>query len=375
MGANDLIVVAVVVGGRLVLPLAIFRYPLPAILACLVLDGVDQTIFQTFTSLTLDGYQGYDKALDVYYLTLAYISTLRNWTSQFAFEISRFLIYYRLIGVVLFEATQVRELLLIFPNTFEYFFIFYEAVRTRWDPRRLSRRTLIGATAFIWIFIKLPQEWWIHVAQLDVTDTIKKVLGGTPDTPWEELIAANVPLILGVIVGVILLIVAAWWVVTRKLPPADRPFTIDSEADRPARDPTRVVAVLATLRSRVFDRELLEKMALVSLVAVIFTLGLGVNAAPLQVAIGVVVVIFFNTLISEWLGRRGASWGSVTRQFAAMIAINAAILLAAEIVLERTLDFVTTAFFLLLLSLIVTLYDRYRPEYLARFPREPIAAS
>ena len=42
-------------------------------LACLVIDGLDQTIFQTFTSLDLSGYQSYDKALDVYYLSIAYI--------------------------------------------------------------------------------------------------------------------------------------------------------------------------------------------------------------------------------------------------------------------------------------------------------------
>ena len=32
-----------VVGSRLLVPLLISRYPLPAILACLVIDGVDQT--------------------------------------------------------------------------------------------------------------------------------------------------------------------------------------------------------------------------------------------------------------------------------------------------------------------------------------------
>ena len=69
-----------------------------------------------------------------------------------------------------FELTQIRAFLLIFPNTFEYFFDFYEGVRARWDPRRMSQRLVIGAAAFIWIFIKLPQEWWIHVAQLDTTD-------------------------------------------------------------------------------------------------------------------------------------------------------------------------------------------------------------
>jgi hypothetical protein len=62
--------------------------------------------------------------------------------------------------------------LLIFPNTFEYFFIAYEGVRTLWRPTRLTRRQLIIGAATIWIFIKLPQEWWIHIAQLDATEEI-----------------------------------------------------------------------------------------------------------------------------------------------------------------------------------------------------------
>ena len=96
-------------------------------LVALVIDGLDQTIFQTFTSLDLSGYQQYDKALDVYYLSIAYSATMRNWTNLDAFSVSRFLYYYRLVGVVAFELTQVRALLLVFPNTFEYFFDAYEA--------------------------------------------------------------------------------------------------------------------------------------------------------------------------------------------------------------------------------------------------------
>jgi hypothetical protein len=38
------------------------------------------------------------------------------------------------VGVVLFELSQLRVLLLLFANTFEYFFAFYEGVRLRWDP-------------------------------------------------------------------------------------------------------------------------------------------------------------------------------------------------------------------------------------------------
>ena len=74
----------------------------------LVLDGVDQTIFQAF-GYDPPGYQGYDKAMDVFYLSMAYLSTLRNWTEHAGVPASaRFLYFYRLVGGVAFELTHVR---------------------------------------------------------------------------------------------------------------------------------------------------------------------------------------------------------------------------------------------------------------------------
>ena len=161
---------------RFVLPFAILRYPLPGVLACLVVDGMDQTVFQWF-GFDPPFYQGYDKAMDVFYLGVAYISTMRNWVNLHAFTVSRFLFFYRQIGVVAFELTQVRALLLVFPNTFEYFFIAYEGIRSRWNTIRFQLKFWLLLAAFIWIVIKLPQEYWIHIAQLDFTDTVK-------DVPW-----------------------------------------------------------------------------------------------------------------------------------------------------------------------------------------------
>src|SRR4029450_1022027 len=85
--SSDLIVFWAVVGARVLVPLAVFRFPLPAMLAALVIDGLDQTIFQSVTSLPLENYQSYDKALDVYYLSLAYLSMLRNWVSRDGFDV------------------------------------------------------------------------------------------------------------------------------------------------------------------------------------------------------------------------------------------------------------------------------------------------
>ena len=135
MGTTEWTVVILVVGARLFLPLPIPYFPLPALLACMILDSVDQSIFQQFPAIPLEGYQSYDKSLDIYYLAIIYISTMRNWTNQCAFRMSWFLYYYRLVGVVAFELTQVRAILFIFPNTFEYFFVFVEAVRLRLGHR------------------------------------------------------------------------------------------------------------------------------------------------------------------------------------------------------------------------------------------------
>jgi len=93
-----------VIGARFLLPLLIPIFPLPAIIACLVLDAADQTIFQAM-GYDPPGYQSYDKAMDVYYLAMAYVATLRNWASVPAFRVGRFLYFYRLVGVVAFELT------------------------------------------------------------------------------------------------------------------------------------------------------------------------------------------------------------------------------------------------------------------------------
>ena len=76
------------IGGRFLLPLLIPRFPLPAIIACLVLDAADQTIFQAF-GFDPPGYQSYDKAMDIFYLAIAYLATMRNWDEPAGASASR----------------------------------------------------------------------------------------------------------------------------------------------------------------------------------------------------------------------------------------------------------------------------------------------
>jgi len=372
IGFTELVFLAVILS-RLLVPLLIIRFPLPAIVACLVIDAVDQTVFQALApDADLAGYQNYDKALDIYYLVIAYISTLRNWTNQFAVSVARFLIYYRLVGVVLFELSGIREILFIFPNTFEYFFIFYEAVRLFWDPRRMGRRLVIGATAFIWIFIKLPQEWWIHIAQLDTTDLIQEDIFGVPaGTPWIETFAAKPWIVVIAVVVVAVAIYALYWLMKNKLPPRDRRLTIDADAE-PGRDvpPQRLQAERDRMAQTILRPGLFEKVAMIALVAIIFGQVLQVHAEPLELSIIMAVIVIANATLSALLERHGFGPTAALRQFVYTGLLNLGIVAVMAIVfalLGSAVDLVSAFFYVLLITLLVTLYDRYRPEYLARF--------
>ena len=377
---SDWLIFWVVAAARFLLPLTIPRYPLPGIVASLVLDGVDQTIFQQLTSLPLEGYQGYDKALDIYYLTIAYISTLRNWVNRFAFQVSRFLFYWRLVGVALFELTHLRPLLLIFPNTFEYFFIFYEAYRLRWDPQRTTRKLLIGAVAFIWMLIKLPQEYWLHIAQADTTDWIKSNLFGVPtDAPWSEIFRAWPGTFLAAFAVAALVLVAAWWFARRRLPPADRALAFSADAHQPMVRPCspqafteeQVRRAVVSEASRIVDAALVEKIVLITLVSISFAQVLpDVQSSNLQLAIGVALVVTINTALSHWLARRGFGWAFALRQFMVMAVVNLGLILVYALLRSRfdaPVSIGNALFFALLLTLLVTLFDRYRQVYLMRF--------
>jgi hypothetical protein len=358
MGSDELILIAVL-AVRLCVPLLIPRFPLPAILVCLVVDAADQSIFQNNTDLSLENYQGYDKALDIYYLSIAYLSTIRNWTDPFAARTAQFLWYYRLVGVFLFELTDTRALLMVFPNTFEYFFIAYEAVRLMWDPKRLSHRQVIGLAAFIWIFIKLPQEWWIHVAQLDFTDVMREDVLGVPlDTSWGDALSQNLWFVaLLAIVAVALVVVGRR--VARRLPPHDWPFSMDVDAHL---DPT-VSASAPTSGRSIAVWHVVEKIALVSLIVVIFVMVLpGSDLTLLGVAAPVAFVVVTNAVVSHWLAGRGVTWSSALTEMAAMTVLNGLAALVFIVVARSSESVVNEAalvFYLLLLTLIVTLFDRF----------------
>ncbi|GAA1559154.1 hypothetical protein GCM10009789_10690 [Kribbella sancticallisti] len=338
-----------IVVARFGLPLLIPLFPLPAIIGCLLLDGVDQTIFQAF-GYDPPFYQSYDKAMDVFYLSIAFLASLRNWTSQGAVQVSRFLFFFRMVGVLAFEFSGVRWVLLLFPNTFEYFFIAYEAIRTRWNPARFGLKFWIVTAGLIWVVVKLPQEYWIHVAQLDLTDAIRDVSWFGP----------------ALVVALLAVGALAYFVVRPRLMPADwsawryraepLPAEIDEAHERAAHQ---------ARHRKVFDSTAIEKVFLIGLISVIFGRVLpGVETSDLRLFAGIGGFVVVNSAIGLWSAKRGYSWDSAAFSFAVVFLTNVVLVVVANLLLLQgggDLRLVDTLFFVFLFSILTMLYDRYRP--------------
>ena len=367
---SDEIILGLVIAVRLLVPLLIPRYPLPVILVALIVDAADQSIFQQYTDLPLGNYQGYDKALDTYYLTFAYVASLRNWSNRFAVQVIHRLFYWRLVGVALFELTHLRMLLLIFPNAFEYYFIFYALYRLRLDPQKMTNQVAIGAAVLIWVVIKLPQEWWLHVAQLDTTDFLKENVFGVPaSAPWGQALTNHqwpIPVLLcAVVIAAILALI-----MVRGLPLRQRAQRLAARPLLAQFSPERARKAFAAEADRILDMALVEKTVLVALLTFIFAQVLpDARDSAWVLAACVAIVILGNTVLIHLLARLGVDRMPTDTHFFATAAVNAILfaVTATTLGLDEKLSASSSLFFVLLITLIVTLYDQYRQYYLMRF--------
>ena len=330
---------ALIVGivlARLAVPLLIPRFELVIIVA-LVLDAIDNSLLAAFTNVDLgpDGpYQSVDKALDIYYLAIAYTAMLRNWTSHAAFRIGQFLFYFRLVGVLAFELLDERAMLLVFPNTFEYFFIVYALIALRWEPSDWPPRFWLWTAAALWVCVKLPQEYWIHIAQRDFTDTVA-------DYPWFGVLCG---------LGILVLVALFWFVARPRMPAVEHGWKL-------AADPLPDVP-----RGGLRRTEIAEKVALLGLISILFAEILpDVETSAVEVGIGVAAIVVANTAIS-------LRWSHL--EFVALLVTNLGLifLLSRFFTDAENFPLGTALFFAFLIALLLSLYDRYKPIHDARFP-------
>jgi hypothetical protein len=160
-----------VIALRLLLPLTILRWPLAGGLLAMLVDATDVILVDAIAAILGQPgefgpfYAQIDKWLDTYYLALELVVVIRSFEppSRMAGILT---FVWRLAGVIAFEVTAYRPLLLIFPNLFENFYLYYLVAR-RWFPRLVPRTTLQTVLVLLVLLIpKLVQEWVLHWEEL-----------------------------------------------------------------------------------------------------------------------------------------------------------------------------------------------------------------
>jgi len=107
-------------------------------------------------------YQQFDKWLDQVYMA-AFLAVALGWRGP-ARSVSVVLYVWRLAGFVLFEVTGARPILLLFPNLFEFWFLFVASLPHWRRGFAFTRRNVVVSLAFLGA-AKEFQEYALHYAR------------------------------------------------------------------------------------------------------------------------------------------------------------------------------------------------------------------
>jgi hypothetical protein len=158
MTLEVLVIAAIRIAGSL----PVLRWPLAGGLLAVLIDLSDLLLQDLLDLGGLPDYQGLDKWLDQVYMA-AFLVVASRWSGP-ARSIAIALYLFRLMGFVAFEVTHQRDVLLFFPNVFEFWFLLVAAVSAErvaaWSRRHIAV-VLVVLTG-----LKEFQEWALHGARL-----------------------------------------------------------------------------------------------------------------------------------------------------------------------------------------------------------------
>ena len=155
--------VAVIAVIRIAGSLPVLRWPLAGAVLAILVDLSDLLLRDVLDLGGIPDYQAFDKWIDQVYLGAFLLVALR-W-SGVERTVAVALYGWRMVGFVAFEATGDRNLLLVFPNVFELWFLAVAAIH-RFRPGFTWRRPVLAATLLALLGLKELHEWALHGARL-----------------------------------------------------------------------------------------------------------------------------------------------------------------------------------------------------------------
>ena len=167
---------------RLLGALPVLRWAFAGGLIAIAVDLSDLFLMNLLDLGGVRSYQRFDKLLDLSYMATFLVVALR-WRGP-SRTLAVLLFAYRMAGLLLFELTGERGVLLLFPNVFELWVIAVCAL-VRWQPRFTYTPGHVAALLAILLPLKLFQEYAVHVARwLDAFTAVEAV-----EAVWDALLS------------------------------------------------------------------------------------------------------------------------------------------------------------------------------------------
>ncbi len=151
-----------ILAARVAGSLPVLRWAFAGAVIAILVDLSDLFLRAYLTLGGVRNYQSFDKWCDQVYLACFLLAALR-WDGP-ARAIAVALYAFRMVGFALFELTGERWVLFLFPNVFEFWFLFAAFTRHWWKSfswrRGPTAAALAAATA-----AKLAHEYALHIGR------------------------------------------------------------------------------------------------------------------------------------------------------------------------------------------------------------------
>ena len=165
----NIIIYVFIITLRIVSVPLIFVWALPAIILSVFLDLIDADFAHKVVSKKL--YQIIDKNFDLWWFINIIIYSFINYPDYKIYLLILFI--YRFLGQLIYYISGNRNILLFFPNFFEwvFFLIFFGK---NYYPSIIAGQTFYLILLVIF-FVKIFQEWFLHVADLSIREDLFKI--------------------------------------------------------------------------------------------------------------------------------------------------------------------------------------------------------
>ena len=139
--------------------LGVLRWAFAGGLIAVAVDFSDLFLKNLLDLGGLHDYQRFDKLADLVYMG-CFLCVSRRWRGP-AKTWAAGLFAFRMVGLLAFEATEARWLLLAFPNVFEFWYLANAGI-LHWRPNRVLDSRTAAVLLIALLPLKLFQEYALH---------------------------------------------------------------------------------------------------------------------------------------------------------------------------------------------------------------------